>query len=142
MPPIHHVNLNCGACRFTFAGCKWRKTLEMTFNILFLGVSEKPCRKTDSHTFDRKTLLRTALKNPSSFKSLLYFLKNVSFCGFSMDYTFKNAPGLSHSPRSPLYRVLSSTMICPSSPNATLNRSRGLGAGPSMLIPSGVKPLP
>lgn len=57
-------------------------------------------------------------------------------------YTERNALDLSHSPRSPLNLTLSSTIICPSSVIATLNLSNGLGAGPSIFTPSGVKPLP
>lgn len=47
-----------------------------------------------------------------------------------------------HSSRSPLNLTPSSTTICPPSSNATLNLSRGLGAGPSILSPSWVNPLP
>jgi len=58
------------------------------------------------------------------------------------NYIGRNAPGFCHSSRSPLNLTLSSTIICPSSDSATLNRSNGLGAGPSIFTPSGVNPLP
>ena len=143
MPPIHQVNLNWGACLFTLAGCKCIKTFEITFSTRFFGVSVKVCLKIDFQTCELTVISQNMPNNPFSFSMFLYFVNIFSFgLLIILFYTFKNAPGLSHSPRSPRYLTPASTIICPSSPSTTLNLSSGLGAGPSMLSPSGVKPLP
>ena len=107
----------------------------------FFGVSAKVCLKIDFQTCELTVKSLSMPNNPFLSACFCILPKNSPWVYWSF-YTFKNALGLSHSPRSPRNLTPASTIICPSSPSATLNLSSGLGAGPSMLSPSGVNPLP